>query len=154
MKAITLWQPWATLCFVKDPHTGLYLKTIETRTHDRFKGLVGQRFAIHAGKRWHKEGAEEAARWIMRAYDWPRVRAEALVRSCRTPVGAVVGTVKGQAARWLSNGDSERALCDCTPERHLFGLVMAEQEKLKTPRLVPGKQGLWTWDETTNERNA
>ena len=154
MKAITLWQPWATLCFVKDPRTGLYLKTIETRTHDRFKGLVGQRFAIHAGKRWHKEGAEEAIRWIMKTHDWSRLRAEMLVISCRTPVGAIVGTVKGKAGHWLSPADSGRALCDCTTNRHLFGLTMTAQEKFDTPRLVPGKQGLWAWDETDNERGS
>ena len=147
MKAITLWQPWASLCFVRDPVTKLYLKTIETRTHDRFKSLVGQRFAIHAGKQWHKEGAAEAIRWLMRTHDWPALRAAELIRTCKTPVGAVVGTVKGAGARWLSHADSGRALCDCTPERHLFGLVLSEQEKLDTPRLVLGKQGLWTLDE-------
>ena len=147
MKAITLWRPWASLCFVRDPRTGLYLKTIETRTHDRFKGLVGQRVAIHAGKAWHKEGAAEAVRWVMRTHDWSALRADALIRSCQTPQGAVVGTAKVTAARWLSHADSGRALCDCTPERHLFGLVLTEQEKFDTPKLAVGKQGLWTWDE-------
>jgi len=41
MKAISLWQPWATW-------VSLGWKTIETREHDRFKSLIGQRIAIHA----------------------------------------------------------------------------------------------------------
>ena len=41
MKAISLWQPWATFVTMK-------WKTIETRTHQWFNGLVGQRIAIHA----------------------------------------------------------------------------------------------------------
>ncbi len=41
MKAISLWGPWATWVCMK-------WKTIETRNHDRFKGLAGQRIVIHA----------------------------------------------------------------------------------------------------------
>lgn len=49
MKAISLWQPWATFVTLK-------WKTIETRTHDRFKKLVGQRIAIHAAKTIDQNG--------------------------------------------------------------------------------------------------
>ena len=49
MKAITLWQPWATFVAMK-------WKTIETRTHQRFRSLKGQRIAIHAGKRFDITG--------------------------------------------------------------------------------------------------
>jgi len=45
MKAISLHRPWAQW-------VALGLKTVETRTHDRFKGLVGQRIAIHAAQKW------------------------------------------------------------------------------------------------------
>jgi hypothetical protein len=44
VKTITLHQPWASLI-------ACGLKTIETRTHDRFRSLVGETVAIHAGKR-------------------------------------------------------------------------------------------------------
>lgn len=63
MKAITIWQPWASLIM-----SGR--KAIETRTHDRFKGLVGQRIAIHAGRRWDTDcwrAMVEAAVKIMEA---------------------------------------------------------------------------------------
>ena len=44
MKAITLYQPWASL--IPEGH-----KTIETRVRPPPLSLVGQRIAIHAGKR-------------------------------------------------------------------------------------------------------
>ena len=44
---LTLYQPWAT--FIADG-----LKTIETRTHNRFTSLYGKTILIHAGQqtRW------------------------------------------------------------------------------------------------------
>lgn len=44
MKAISLWQPWASW-------VANNWKTIETRDHDKFKNLVGQRIAIHAAQK-------------------------------------------------------------------------------------------------------
>lgn len=44
MKAISLWQPYASLIAAGK-------KTIETRTHSRRRSLAGQRIAIHAAKR-------------------------------------------------------------------------------------------------------
>ena len=44
MKAISLWQPHATWVAMK-------WKTIETRTHDRFRSLRGQRIIIHAAQK-------------------------------------------------------------------------------------------------------
>lgn len=44
MKALTLWQPWASLIAIG-------VKTIETRSWAAPKSLIGQRIAIHAAKR-------------------------------------------------------------------------------------------------------
>jgi len=44
---ITLYQPWATWIMRE-------WKTIETRTHNRFKSLNGKRILIHAGKKTDK----------------------------------------------------------------------------------------------------
>src|SRR3972149_4902156 len=48
MKVITFYQPWATM--ILDG-----VKTIETRTHDRFKNLQGHRIGIHAGTKVRPE---------------------------------------------------------------------------------------------------
>lgn len=45
MKAITLWQPWASAI-------ALGYKTIETRSWSAPKALIGQRIAIHAAQRY------------------------------------------------------------------------------------------------------
>ena len=44
MKAISLWQPHASW-------VAMGWKTIETRTHDRFKSLAGRRIAVHAAQK-------------------------------------------------------------------------------------------------------
>lgn len=51
MKCISLYQPWASAI-------AYGWKTIETRTHERFRGLVGERIGIHAGKKWDKHALE------------------------------------------------------------------------------------------------
>jgi hypothetical protein len=40
MKGITLYPPWSVWVCIK-------WKTIETRTHDKFRSLIGQRIVIH-----------------------------------------------------------------------------------------------------------
>jgi hypothetical protein len=45
MKAISLWQPWATA-------VALEAKRFETRSWPAPQSVVGQRIAIHAAKRW------------------------------------------------------------------------------------------------------
>ena len=45
---LTLWQPWASLCVIIDPATGLPVKTIETRSWStKYRGPL----AIHAALR-------------------------------------------------------------------------------------------------------
>ena len=51
MKAISLWQPWATLIAIK-------AKQIETRSWHPGEGMIGKRIAIHAAKRWTQEEAD------------------------------------------------------------------------------------------------
>lgn len=53
MKAITLWQPWATLCVEPRPDSaiGRPYKNIETRSWPCPPSLIGQRIAIHAAAR-------------------------------------------------------------------------------------------------------
>lgn len=50
MKAITLYQPWASLI-------ALGVKTIETRSWPAPGSLIGERIAIHAGKKVDYEGS-------------------------------------------------------------------------------------------------
>lgn len=54
MKAISIWQPWASAIAVGSKH-------YETRSWQFPKSLKGQVIAIHASKRWPREGRDYAA---------------------------------------------------------------------------------------------
>lgn len=62
MKAITLWQPWATLCVLPRPDSaiGRPYKNIETRSWPCPPSLIGQRIAIHAAARGSRQLPREA----------------------------------------------------------------------------------------------
>ena len=51
MRALTLWQPWAHLVSRGE-------KLIENRTWEPPAWMLGQDFAIHAGKKWDKERSD------------------------------------------------------------------------------------------------
>lgn len=53
MKAVSLWQPWASLI-------ACGAKTIETRSWPAPRTVVGQRIAIHAAKRTSELTQERA----------------------------------------------------------------------------------------------
>lgn len=79
MKALSLWQPWASLVAVG-------AKTIETRHWPPARALLGERIAIHAAKTTsHLDLARFDARF-----------AGALERYRHTglPLGAIVATVR------------------------------------------------------------
>lgn len=61
MKAISLWQPWAQW-------VSIGWKLIETRDHDRFKGLVNQRIAIHSAKKWDNNAFRIAGSRLKQSY--------------------------------------------------------------------------------------
>lgn len=54
MLALTLWRPWDTAIL----HLG---KPVENRDWPPPASMVGQRFALHSGKKWDKDGAASVA---------------------------------------------------------------------------------------------
>lgn len=140
MNAITCHQPWATLI-------ALGYKTIETRTHDRFRGLVGERIAIHAGKKWDADGRRHAVRHLYRrglgAYSVCELDDQA-----QEDMGKVVCTAVVKEARWLGRDDSDAALCDAAG---LFGLVLTDVVRLNPAVPATGRQGIWKWEPPKGE---
>lgn len=132
LSAISLWQPWASLCFPPGP------KIHETRGWRPPARLIGRRIAIHAAKK--------------------RVRIEdpELERLCRErltqplPYGAIIGTAL-LAEVYLSDlvrirqADPLDVLCgDWTPgARWLWRL---EDPQPIEPRPETGRQGWWQVD--------
>ena len=125
MKAITLWQPWASLI-------ASGWKTIETRRHARFACLVGSRIAIHAGKHFDRTIFEI----------WPtRIPRHGFTEA---PRGVVLCTALVTEARWLFGEGQDDALCDTA---RLFGLTLADVRRLYPPVAAKGHQGIWNWKE-------
>jgi len=124
--AITLWQPWASWIAVG-------LKTIETRGHQRFRCLVGQVIAIHAGLRWDGHAYATAA-----AY-----RPVSALTVQEPEHGSVVALARVGGFRELDAADAPAALCPCGPGR--YGLILEHVERLAVPQPARSGQGIWRW---------
>ena len=99
MKAITLHQPWASLIAVG-------AKTIETRSWAPPKNLIGERIAIHAGKRLVSESfAPEVWQPI-----W-----DSRGKEIEVPLGAVVCTAVLECAMQVQSIRCGVAFCDALP---------------------------------------
>jgi len=142
VKAITLWQPWASLI-------ALGAKTIETRGHAGFRGLKGQRIAIHAGARFDGNAAIVAARVIVQQSAqanpdepnwWPIVVTPSL-----NARGAVVCTAFVADAAWMTERLERQALC---PTAGRFGLFLEDIQVVDPPARCAGQRGIWEWEPT------
>jgi len=133
MKAITIYEPWASWI-----RAGA--KTIETRSHDRFRSLVGRRIAIHAGRTYDPLAEAEASRVL--------AAAGLAVPAPQCRLGQIVCTVAVCSARWLRAADSAAAMCDCRPDpsagRQRFGLFLRDPIRIDGVT-VRGRQGIWNW---------
>lgn len=131
MKCITLWQPWASW-------VALGWKPIETRTHTRFAGLVGQRIAIHAGLKWDEKAIEAAFPWLA---DWQIEKTEQF----RQIKGVIICTAYVERHVELTRQDSRAAKIDCAHTGR-YGLFLFDLEVLPEPIPMRGRQGIWNVD--------
>ena len=129
MKAITLWQPWATL--IADG-----IKTLETRTWEPPADLIGQRIAIHAAKR--PMTSEHLTATVVR-----ELLQLGFGQPSDLPYGAVVCTV---VIRWVfpTDGDDRDLYGDYSEGRFVWQL--ADLEKLDPPVPAKGHQRFWEWE--------
>jgi len=139
--AITLWQPWASLI-------SRGFKRIETRTHARFRSLVGQRIAIHAGCQVDWEA------WLILEWNAPDevgdlLREKRVMSSYRRkpysllPSAAIVATAWVVEHRKLGRRDAEAALVQ--DPAGLYGLVLEDVQPIDPPIKRRGRQGIWRW---------
>ena len=135
MKAISLWQPWAQW-------VALNLKTIETRTHSRFKRLKGERIAIHAAKKWDPAAWDAAEEYLS------QVQILILAtRQLRVLDGVIICTAYVSKALWAPNVDFvEREVWDKAAMCEVGGkfLLFLDEIKLLT-HTTPfrGRQGIF-----------
>lgn len=128
LPVITLYQPWATWIIRG-------WKTIETRTHDRFKGLVGKDILIHAGKRTDETAINN--RFLS--------KSQILHNPDEIVNGAIIGKAHVYQSRELGYLDERAALIECMYTKR-FGLFLARIEKLEEPIYVKGEMGIWYFD--------
>ena len=121
MKAITLWQPHASWI-------AMGWKTIETRDHDRFRGLVGQRIAIHAGL-FVDNRAMLSDGCLSKITEVGRGAAHNYVSIVLSHRGRIVCTALVTRAEWAPSKDQRLmahnewdrlAMCDTTDKYCLF----------------------------------
>jgi hypothetical protein len=128
MKAITLWQPWATLIAIE-------AKRFETRSWStKHRGLI----AIHAALIRHKFGqVDEPGPALLAAAGYPSL--------FDLPSGAIVAVatiVDSQSvAAVLPVSDQERTFGDFSEGR--FAWKLGDVVKLAEPVYVRGFQGIW-----------
>jgi hypothetical protein len=132
LRCITLHQPWAQW-------VALGWKTIETRTHARFAGLVDERIGICAAQKWD-DSALRAARPFLTAQKLAATRAFRRHQS-----GALLCTVVVDGADWLARSGGRKALIECHTTRR-FGLFLRDVRAIGVGGAIPvrGQQGIFS----------
>lgn len=137
---ISLHRPWAL--WVREGW-----KTIETRTHERFRGLDGKQIAIHASQKWEADVAERAyAQGWLTSGQFEQTLQWQAADAMR---GQVVALATVNGAGWLSSQASHerKALIECRTAR--FGLYLRDIVPVNGPQ-IRGYQGSFTVVFSTN----
>jgi len=152
MKALTIWQPWASLIMIG-------AKPYEFRGWPAPVRIIGQRLGIHAGARQPqlREIKDLLIRMQLPSHAWttglkPEIAVpfleKALVSPHSLPLSHMLGTalvgqpinsadVAGEFGGVVN--DSDRA------EHANWAWPMLEIDELVPPRQMKGAQGLWNW---------
>ena len=146
MRAITLWQPWASFIAIG-------IKPFETRGWQPPRGLIGKRIAIHAAKRrppfedrlWGGKyvdgelplGAIVCTARLAGAYQCGRLTAEGRI--------AIIGGIYDSKSLPLNTIECDE-FGDYSEGRWAWWLT--DIERLDPPIPASGKQGIWNWQET------
>lgn len=148
MKALTIWQPWATLIIAG-------AKPYEFRGYPLPKYLRGQRSVIHAGVRPIKIAEVRALLWQILGSDRgsglipekARPILESVLHGRALPLGCGLGTVQwGEPQRATDlYPDSDRA------DHHKWGWPVSDIKPFEPFVPCRGAQGFWTWPERVVE---
>jgi hypothetical protein len=141
---ITLWRPWSYLIYlnaVKSKEDKSEWKTIETRTHDRFKNLIHKTIGIHSGERWDNNWLELARSYLTNE----QIQLiEKLKFNNQIPAGKVICTAYCHDYKYpLSSFYSKQALVPCWLDR--AGLFLREIKSIDSP-ILKGERGIWYYD--------
>lgn len=147
MKALTIWQPWASLVMI-------LAKPIEWRKWaytDRNPGLVDKRIVIHAGSRPIRpqevfdirKRLEDGNSSLIPELALPLIEKLLAAPKCRgvLPLAAALGTAILRKPRSVdslfSQPDSDRVT------HHMFGWPLSDVRRFDEPIPMRGMQGFW-----------
>lgn len=165
MRAISLWQPYATAMAVLRVGTARRVKRFETRGWEPSRDMIGERIAICASKAERPrdpDGNVVDLReiWMRLVHRRPDVHAHFAAAGfndwCDLPRGAVVchgvlAEVTPTAALLMRGKDTidelEEAFGNYAPGR--FGWRLDDVVTLAKPVPIVGRQGIFLWDERT-----
>lgn len=126
MKALTLWQPWATLIVEG-------IKTIETRPRPLFSHWRGP-VAIYAGKHVYREACDHFSGFMTTwNYTWKTM-----------PRGQVLGVALVESVAQFPHGDFPPDPYG-NFEAGRYGTMLKLLGKFKNPIPARGFQGVWNW---------
>lgn len=126
MRVLTVHQPWAWAII----HGG---KDVENRTWKPKLGPMGERIAIHAGRKYDSD-ALKARHWSVAGLKYPFPLTWSL--------GAIIGTVLVES--WSQGGPLFSEWCD--PGEGLYHWHLVDPIPLTVPIPCRGHQGLWGFD--------
>lgn len=139
MRALTLWRPWDTAI--------LYLgKPVENREWGPPSNLIGQRIALHSGKKFDEEGACTIVKLCHAAQFPPPAFVEACLDRAEKLDSVILGTVR--IARVLERRQQHFGAPDPLATSPWFfgsfGWVCEDVIAFPEPVPCKGAQGLWT----------
>lgn len=134
---ITLWQPWASWIMWG-------WKGIESRTHNKFKDLVGcPELGIHAGKKFDTSDLV-----MQNIYLSP----DQIKQSLNVPSGCILGTVACYDGGFPLNWTHEnQALIECEKELR-YGLFLKDPKEFEKPIPMLGELSIWYLDLDTMQK--
>ena len=134
LPCITLHQPWA-IWIMRG------WKTIETRTHTRFKSLSGKYILIHAGQSTDSSNLTMCNPYL--------TKEQILYNPDEVVNGFILGCVHVYGFGALDDRYSKRALIDCKTTLR-YGLFLQDINLFAEPIPVKGELGIWYFDTENN----
>ena len=149
MRAITIYQPWASLITEE-------CKPYEFRKWPAYRRFVNQRIAIHASARrvdvnevkdllyrLKTDGGQGTALVVDRSIE---LLERILTRPSSLPLGAIVCTANLGAPKLAKDlfgdgvADSDRI------DQHVWAWPLTDVRRIEPPQPATGKQGFWEWE--------
>lgn len=152
MRALTVWQPWATLIIAG-------LKPYEFRRWPAPRGLVGKRIVVHAGSRPIK--AREIVDLIERVeteelhagFEKPGQVLDLFERVFKDPkilpLAAALGTTELGTPRKATDIFAGKIRDSSRIDEHVWGWPMIDPKPFEPPVPCRGFQGFWTYQGQT-----